>query len=109
MNPMVSREPAPTQSYERISFGDVGFIRKGQFNLLFSAGCPLGERRLGIDVPLTFEELDIGIPVFFQPRQPGCIGTNTVREIRADLGASVGAAPYVQFVGSSPSRFLGVR
>lgn len=89
--------------YERIKLEDVGFIRRGHFNLLFSAGCPLGERRLGIDVPLTFEELDVGVPVFCQHRPPGCLGTDTVREIETDLGASAAATPYVQFFGSYPS------
>jgi hypothetical protein len=95
-NPTASREPAPTQRYNRISVGDVGFIRCGQFHLLFSAGCPLGERRLGIDVPLTFEELDVGTPEFRQPRLPGCLHTDTVREIRASVDASVSIALCVQ-------------
>lgn len=102
-NPTISREPAPTQNYKRINFGDVGFIRGGQFHLLFSAGRPLGERRPGIDVPLTFEELKVGTPVFRQPRRPGCLRTDTVREIGAGLGASVATTPgYVLFVGSPP-------
>lgn len=71
----------------RINIGDVGFIRGGQFHLLFSAGCPLGDRRLGEDVPNTFEELYVGTPVFSQPRLPGCLRTDT-----AGLGATVSAA-----------------
>lgn len=106
LNPTVSREPSPTQKYERINFGDVGFIRHGKFHLLFSAGCPLGERKLGIEVPPTFEELEIEFPVFRQPRGPCCLSTNTVREFGADLSASVAVTPYVLFVGSSPFQFL---
>lgn len=60
--------------------GDVGFIRGGQFHLLFYAGSPLRERELGVDVPVTFKELDVGIPEPVQPRQP-----------------TVSATPYVQF------------
>jgi len=103
LDPTSSREPAPIQNYTRINFGGVGFIRCGQFHLLFSAGCPLGGRRLGIDVPLKFEQLDIGNPVFRQPRRPGYRSTGTVRKIGADFSTSVAMTPYVQFVGSSPS------
>ena len=72
----------------RINVGDVGFIRYGQFNLLFSAGSPLGERRLGEDVPITFEELPVGTLIPRQPRIPGCLHTDTVREVGAGLGAT---------------------
>ena len=81
------REPAPT-NYTRISIGDVGFTRDGQFHLLFSAGSPLGTRRPGIDVPEMFEELDIGTPAYKQPRLPGCICTDTVQELGNNPGAS---------------------
>ena len=92
-----AREPAPTNDV-RINIGDVGFIRNGQFHLLFSAGCPLGGRQLGEDVPDTFEELTIGTPVFGQPRVPGCLRTDSVHEIGADLGASVSTTLYVLFL-----------
>ena len=82
------REPAPIYSYDRVKLGDVGYIRSGRFHLLFSSGCPLGERRLGIDVPPTFEPLDVGPIIPSQPRLPGCLRTNSVRETGADLGAS---------------------
>jgi len=100
-NPPTSREPAPTHDYTRISIGDVGFIRRGQFHLLFSAGCPLGERRLGEDVPATFEELSIGTPVFGQPRLPACLRTDTVREVGGGVGATVSPTLYVVFIGQS--------
>ena len=86
--PTISREPAPT-NYTRVTVGDVGFIRRGRFHLLFSAGSPLGERRRGEDVPTTFEELTVGTPVRDQPRFPSCLCTNTVREVGAGLGAAV--------------------
>jgi len=54
---VTTREPAPLDYFERIRPGDVGYIRRGRFNLLFSAGSPLGERRLGVDVPHTFKQL----------------------------------------------------
>ena len=95
LNPAISREPAPTRTYTRISIGDVGFIRRGQFHLLFSAGSPLGERKLGDDVPPTFEALSVGIPEPLQPRMPGCLRTDTVREIGAGLGTTVSHTPYV--------------
>lgn len=92
LNPITSREPAPTRNYARISIGDVGFIRRGQFHLLFSAGSPLGGRQPGEDVPATFEELTVGDPVSGEPRLPGCLRTDTVREIGAGLGVTVSTA-----------------
>ena len=68
-------------NYPRIRVGDVGFIRRGSFHLLFSAGCPLGSRQLGHDVPLTFEQLNVGPSVFSTPRAPGCFRTDTIREL----------------------------
>ena len=92
-NRKCSREPAPIYSYNRVKLGDVGYVRRGRFHLLFSAGCPLGSRELGVDVPLTFEPLDVGPVIFSQPRLPGYLSTNTIKEKGAGLGASVCAAP----------------
>lgn len=96
-NPTTPREPAPTYSYARINIGDVGFIRRGQFHLLFSAGSPLGDRKLGDDVPTTFEELNVGTSVSGQPRSPGCLRTDTIREVGAGLGATVSATLCVVY------------
>jgi len=73
----------------------VGYVRRGRFHRLFSAGCPLGERQLGVDVPLTFKPLNVGPIVYSQPRLPGCLSTNTVRETGIDLGVSISPIPYV--------------
>ena len=89
----MSREPAPIYSYKRVKLGDVGYIRRGRFHLLFSAGRPLGSRQLGVDVPFTFEPLDVGPIIFSQPRLSGYLCTNTVKETGAGLGASVSMAP----------------
>jgi len=88
------REPAPT-GHTRISIGDVGFIRRGQFHRLFSAGSPLGERQRGEDVPTTFEPLTVGDLARGQPRLPGCLRTDTVREVGAGLGAAISTTLYV--------------
>jgi len=87
------REPAPIYSYKRIRLGDVGYIREGGFHLLFSAGEPLGTRILGGDVPHTFEPLDIGHIVHRRVRPAGYLRTTSVKEIGADVGASV-AIPW---------------
>lgn len=87
-DPYDSREPSPANRHSRINVGDVGFIRRGNFHLLFSAGSPLGDRRLGVDVPTTFEPLDVGTLKFYEPRQPGCLRTSTVRQIGLDATAS---------------------
>ena len=87
------RQPAPLSSYKRVKPGDVGHIRRGRFHLLFSAGCPLGSRQLGVDVPPTFEPLVTGPIELDQPRLPGCLCTTTVKDTGVGLGASVSAAP----------------
>ena len=92
------REPAPLSYFNRIQLGDVGYVRRGCFHLLFSAGCPLGERQMGVDVPRTFKRLDVG-PVFStQPRLPGYLSTNTVRKTRAPLRVSMDPDPYARSV-----------
>ena len=85
----ISRDPTPTQDYTRIKIGDVGFIDKGRFHLLFSAGSPLGERRPGHDVPDTFEPLNVGIPEFGNPRRADCLRTPTIRHRGAALGIGI--------------------
>jgi len=101
---VTTREPVPIHSFNRIQLGDVGYVRRGCFHLLFSAGCQLGERQLGIDVPSTFKPLNVGPTVYRQPRLPGHLSTNTVRETGVGLAASVSPVPYVRSVAStSPS------
>jgi len=95
---LVSREPTPTRSYTRVDIGDVGFIHKGQFHLLFSAGLPLGERQLGVDVPITFEQLDVGTLELGKPRPPGCLHTSTVQQ-----------SGDASFTGFSPMYVLSLR
>ena len=48
----------------------MGYIRRGRFHSLFSAGCLLGSCKLGVDVSLTFEPLDVGHVIYSQPRYP---------------------------------------
>jgi len=76
----------------------VGYIRRGCFNLSFSAGRPLDRRELGVDVPRSFTQLDVGTILNAQPRFPGYTSTRTVREI---LGQGRGRMyPYVRSVRS---------
>jgi hypothetical protein len=99
----ITREPAPLL-YERIQLGDVGYIRKGCFHLLFSASHPFDERQLGVDVPRTFKQLDIG-PIFnTQPREPGYLSAGGVREAETPrLTPSKSDIPYVRSVASVSS------
>ena len=101
-----TREPAPTESFKRIQLGDVGYIRRGRFHLLFSAGCPLGERQLGVGVPLAFEPLNVGPIDRTDPRLPGCLSTNTVRETGVGIGVSMFPTPYVRSVAPVSSSTL---
>ena len=100
---VTAREPAPLDYFKRIQLGDVGYVRRGCFHVLFSAGCPLGERQLGVDVPPTFQPLSVGPIINTQPRLPGYLSTNTVQETGVGLGASMCAVPYVRSVGSVSS------
>ena len=92
------REPAPLDYFKRIQLGDVGYVRRGYFNLLFSAGCPLGERQLGVDVPLTFQPLAVGPIINLQPRPLGHLSTKTFRETGVGVGASISVVPCVHSV-----------
>jgi len=92
----IGREPAPVDNYRRIRLGDVGYVREGRFHLLFSAGIPLGTRELGVDVPHTFECLDVGRIIHGEIRPPGYLRTSTVRQIGADVGASA-VVPWYDF------------
>lgn len=89
----------------RISIGDVGYVRHGAFHLLFSAGRPLGERQLGIDVPDTFEELTVGSVLPRQARPPGYLHTDTVREIETGPGAKMSTTPYALSLRPSSTYF----
>ena len=86
----------------------MGYVRRGQFHLLFSAGCPLGERQLGVDVPLTFKPLRVGPVNYTQPRGPGHLSSNIARATGVDLGASISPVPYVRSVASISSGTLNV-
>ena len=70
--------------------------------MLFSAGCPLGTRESGVDVPHKFEQLDVGPTYVTQIRSPGYFSTDAVREIPTRLDPS--AHPYVRPVVSDTSR-----
>ena len=99
---VLTREPAPLSSFKRIQLGDVGYILRGCFHLLFSAGRPLGRRVLGVDVPHTFEQLDVGPTFVTQPRSPGYLSTNAVRETPTRLRAPM--YPYVRSIVPVPCR-----
>jgi hypothetical protein len=62
----IAREPAPLSYFDRIRPGDVGYIRDGCFNMLFSAGSP----------PPPLKRLDIGRILHPQPRVPGYLTAN---------------------------------
>ncbi|KAF9651704.1 hypothetical protein BDM02DRAFT_3110142 [Thelephora ganbajun] len=89
-------EPAPIHSFKRVRLGDVGYVRRGRFHLLFSAGRPLDNRQLGVDVPLTFVPLNIGPTICSQPRLPGYLSPCTAQEVRAGREALVDAFPVLE-------------
>ena len=73
----------------------MGFTRWGKFFLLFSAGSPLGDRKLGVDVPATFEPLDVGTLCHGPLRQPGIVCSETVRQEGVGLSVATLATMYV--------------
>ncbi|KAF9779856.1 hypothetical protein BJ322DRAFT_346711 [Thelephora terrestris] len=93
-------EPSPTSQYSRVKIGDVGFLRRGRLFLLYSAASPLGERRLGEDVPNTFEQLDVGTPEVTLVRQPGCLRTNSVKQVYTDHGGDATSITSSRGAGS---------
>lgn len=76
---VITREPTPISDSKLIRPGDVGYVRTGCFHLLFSAGLPLGERKLGLDVPRTFKQLDVGKIVKRAPLEAGTLCTDGVK------------------------------
>jgi len=66
--------------------------------LLFSAGCSAEGKELGVDVPRTFKQLDIGQTFTIEPEPHGYLSTKTVRETRDRPGASI--YPCVHSVAS---------
>ena len=100
-----TREPAPLSYFTpRIKPGDVGYIRRGCFHLLFSAGNPPGSIEFGINVPHTFKQLDVGPIIHGQPRLPGCLPTITVRKTQPRIRVSMHPIPCVRSVASVPFR-----
>ena len=88
---MASREPSPAETYTRISLGDVGFIRRGQFHRLFSAGRRVEDQERGNRVPRAFEILPTESTSTRQPLSLD-IHTDTIRETGASVGVSVSPA-----------------
>ena len=83
------RQPAPLPFYDKVDIGDVGYIRDGQFHLLFKAGRPLGDRVVGEDVPKDFKPIyPVGPIIPAQPRSPGPLTSRCVRLLGSDLGTS---------------------
>ena len=74
----------------------MGFIRRGKFYLLFSASSPLGDRKLGDDVPHTFEQLNVRTPELSESRKPTCLHTATIRQVGAEIGTTVPTTLYVR-------------
>ncbi|KII92236.1 hypothetical protein PLICRDRAFT_465825 [Plicaturopsis crispa FD-325 SS-3] len=89
-------EPSPIRAcYDRVLIGDVGYIRRGQFNLLFHATDPLGTRVLGQDVPDGYEPLDYGLALPSQPRLPRPLCTRSVVNRGASFGVGTSVASVV--------------
>ena len=73
---------------------------------MFSAACPLEGRELGVDVPRTFKQLDVGQTFTIGPRQPGYLSTKSVRKTPGRPRASI--YPYAHPVPSVSLRTSSV-
>ena len=60
-------------------------------------------------MPLTFKPLSVGLIIYSQPRLPGHLSTNTVRETGVGLGVSISPVPCVCSVTFFSSGTLDVR
>ena len=84
-----------------VQIGDVAFIHEGHLYLLFSARSPLGGRRLGIDVPNTFKQLDIEEIDECDPLAAGYFCTNGVRA--SSSSPPLPCVRSIPFISSSTS------
>ncbi|TCD66571.1 hypothetical protein EIP91_001239 [Steccherinum ochraceum] len=79
--------PLPQSSlYDKLKIGDVGYVREGEFFVLFSAASPLGARRLGQDVPSDFGQLSVGELMRREPRPPAALRSGLRWKDGGDLG-----------------------
>ena len=85
---------------KRVQVGDVVFIREGRLYRLFSAGCPRGKRKLGVDVPDTFQQLKMGEIDECDPLPAGHFSTNGVQ------ASSSQPLPYARSVTSFSWQYL---
>ena len=96
-----AREPSPIRgSFERVKVGDVGYVRKGRFHLLFSAGREPGNMGPGANTPRTFEPLTIGKTIYNQSRPPGYLYPGVAEETRPGPAESVDTNPCALSVKS---------
>jgi len=103
-NPTTSREPITGDVPSvPIKIGDVGYISLGQFVPLFHAGSSMEDVEPGVNVPQSFEPLTIGRTTFRIPREPDRFHTDSVKEIKATVGATISATPYAPSLRPSPT------
>lgn len=83
-----SRNPTPTP---RLAIGDVGFIKEGQFRLLFRATCSVDQFER--NVPRGFEQLKIpASDIQSTVRSPYPLHTRSVSLVDAESGRTLDAA-----------------
>jgi len=89
-------QPAPLPDYAKVNIGDVGYVRRGCFHLLFSAASsPTGK-----NVPKNFVPLDIGLVVPLQARKPGPIYTADIKTIGGSAGLSLNLPTTIMAAGA---------
>ena len=84
------RQPAPLDYYDKVNIGDVGYIKEGQFHLLFNTGPQKDDERvIGQDVPEGFCPIEHlkGFPK--EPRRPGAISTGSIKKLDGSVSVGV--------------------
>jgi hypothetical protein len=75
-----------------VQIGDLGYVQRGHFTLIFNVTGPLGGRTPGEDVPLDFVETEpLGPVQRGQPREPGPIYSRSIRREGASAGGEANA------------------
>ena len=109
-DPAIYREPSPiVDQYSCISIGDVGFLRNGQFHLLFSAARPPDNWEEGVHVPEGFQKLILIQPLVPRdPLSPQSFRSKTVRRVKAGLGTKESTSMCVPSLRSPSAHFKNV-
>jgi hypothetical protein len=88
-------EPDSGGQYDRVSVGDVGFIREGRFNRLFNILLSGNDESHELGVPDSFETIIIPSRNTIGTLRSGKYCSSSVREARMAIGAQIAACVII--------------